>query len=153
MDPAPFRERDLDPNAVSYIVDWAREAPTGEPLRQGIDRFFGYNCQAVAHNYFPTHLWSNDTHIALVAEVSGSADKVKVEKLTYAVDCGIAVHPDQVVAQLQGGGAPAPKMLSRTVSFIFHSSAMVTASGRSTRKPPQSERKSTLVITITRIEI
>jgi hypothetical protein len=27
MDPAPFRERDLDPNAEAYIVEWAREAP------------------------------------------------------------------------------------------------------------------------------
>ncbi|MCZ8096764.1 MAG: hypothetical protein O9345_09850 [Burkholderiaceae bacterium] len=32
MDPAPFRERDLDPKAVAYIVDWAREAPAGVPL-------------------------------------------------------------------------------------------------------------------------
>ncbi len=38
---------------------------TGEPNRQGFDLFFGYNCQGVAHNYYPTHLWSNDTHIAL----------------------------------------------------------------------------------------
>jgi arylsulfatase A len=38
---------------------------TGDPNRQGFDRFFGYNCQAVAHNYYPTHLWSNDTRIAL----------------------------------------------------------------------------------------
>jgi len=44
-----------------------------------------------------------DTHIALVAEVSGKADQVKLEKLTYAVDCGIAVHPDQVIAQIQSG--------------------------------------------------
>ncbi|MGL6109181.1 MAG: hypothetical protein ACRC2B_03680, partial [Rubrivivax sp.] len=29
MDPAPFHERDLDPKAVTYIVDWAREAPAG----------------------------------------------------------------------------------------------------------------------------
>jgi hypothetical protein len=27
MDPAPFRERDLDPSAEAYIVEWAREAP------------------------------------------------------------------------------------------------------------------------------
>jgi arylsulfatase len=33
---------------------------TGDPINQGFDRFFGYNCQAVAHNYYPTHLWSND---------------------------------------------------------------------------------------------
>lgn len=32
MDPAPFRERDLDPKAATYIVDWAREAPSGRPL-------------------------------------------------------------------------------------------------------------------------
>jgi hypothetical protein len=32
LDPAPFRERDLDPNAEEYIVDWGREAPAGVPL-------------------------------------------------------------------------------------------------------------------------
>jgi arylsulfatase A-like enzyme len=38
---------------------------TGDPLRQGFDRFFGYNCQAVAHNYYPTHLWDNDRRLPL----------------------------------------------------------------------------------------
>jgi arylsulfatase A len=38
---------------------------TGDPLKQGIDRFYGYNCQAVAHNYYPTWLWDNDTHIRI----------------------------------------------------------------------------------------
>ena len=33
MDPAPFRERDLDPKADAYVVDWAREAPARVPLR------------------------------------------------------------------------------------------------------------------------
>jgi hypothetical protein len=32
MDPAPFRERDLDDAAAAYIIDWARETPTGPPL-------------------------------------------------------------------------------------------------------------------------
>ena len=32
MDPAPFRERDLDPKATDYIVDWATEAPAGQAL-------------------------------------------------------------------------------------------------------------------------
>jgi hypothetical protein len=36
MDPAPFRERDLDPNAEAYIVDWAREAPARAPLALAI---------------------------------------------------------------------------------------------------------------------
>ncbi|WP_435008697.1 arylsulfatase [Tundrisphaera lichenicola] len=38
---------------------------TGDPLKQGFDRWFGYNCQAVAHNYYPTHLWDNDKSIRL----------------------------------------------------------------------------------------
>jgi hypothetical protein len=32
LDPAPFRERDLDPKASEYIVAWARECPLGQPL-------------------------------------------------------------------------------------------------------------------------
>jgi hypothetical protein len=32
MDPAPFRERDLDPNAEKYIVDWARDTRARPPL-------------------------------------------------------------------------------------------------------------------------
>ena len=35
----------------------------GEPLKQGIDRFYGYNCQSEAHNYYPDHLWDNDRRI------------------------------------------------------------------------------------------
>jgi CO/xanthine dehydrogenase Mo-binding subunit len=44
-----------------------------------------------------------DTYIATVAEVSGSADKVKLEKLTLVADPGQLVHPDQAIAQLEGG--------------------------------------------------
>jgi arylsulfatase A-like enzyme len=38
---------------------------TGDPLKQGFSRWFGYNCQTLAHNYYPTHLWDNDRQIAL----------------------------------------------------------------------------------------
>ncbi len=31
----------------------------GDPTNQGFDVFFGYNCQRIAHNYYPYHLWSN----------------------------------------------------------------------------------------------
>lgn len=36
---------------------------TGEPAKQGVDEFFGYNCQLLAHNYYPDHLWHNDKKI------------------------------------------------------------------------------------------
>ena len=46
---------------------WGLGGPnsSGEPLRQGVDRFFGYNCQAHAHSYYPSYLWSDDARISL----------------------------------------------------------------------------------------
>ncbi|MFO1065032.1 MAG: arylsulfatase [Pirellulales bacterium] len=32
---------------------------TGDPNTKGFDLFFGYNCQAVAHSYYPKHVWRN----------------------------------------------------------------------------------------------
>jgi len=37
----------------------------GDPLKQGFNRFFGYNCQRHAHNYYPTSLWDNDRRLVL----------------------------------------------------------------------------------------
>jgi hypothetical protein len=36
MDPAPIRERDLDPKATDYIVDWADETPRGQQLAMNL---------------------------------------------------------------------------------------------------------------------
>jgi len=33
--------------------------------RQGFDLFYGYLCQRIAHNYYPTHLWRNGEREAL----------------------------------------------------------------------------------------
>lgn len=32
IDPSPFRQRDLDPRAEAFIVDWGRDAPARAPL-------------------------------------------------------------------------------------------------------------------------
>ena len=37
----------------------------GDPNNQGFDEFYGYNCQRMAHNYFPRHLWDNQQKVAL----------------------------------------------------------------------------------------
>ena len=37
----------------------------GDPNNQGFDEFFGYNCQRLAHNYYPYYLWHNDRKIML----------------------------------------------------------------------------------------
>jgi len=36
IDPSPFRERDLDPNAEEFIVGWAREAPRDADLELAV---------------------------------------------------------------------------------------------------------------------
>ncbi len=38
---------------------------TGAPAKKGVDRFFGYNCQRLAHSYFPTYLHDNDQPVLL----------------------------------------------------------------------------------------
>ncbi|GAB6008749.1 arylsulfatase [Dysgonomonas reticulitermitis] len=37
----------------------------GDPDKQNVDDFFGYNCQLLAHNYYPDHLWHNNRRIEL----------------------------------------------------------------------------------------
>ena len=37
----------------------------GDPNKQGFDEFFGYNCQRVAHRYYPEYLWHNDQKVFL----------------------------------------------------------------------------------------
>jgi arylsulfatase A len=38
---------------------------TGAPDKMGFDMFFGYNCQTLAHNYYPDHLWRNRKRVVL----------------------------------------------------------------------------------------
>jgi arylsulfatase len=46
---------------------WGLGSPgsAGDPLNQGFDRFYGYNCQREAHNHYPTHLWDDRVRVAL----------------------------------------------------------------------------------------
>ena len=43
------------------------------------------------------------TVVAMVAEVSVSGAQVKVERIVAAVDCGVAVNPDIIRAQIESG--------------------------------------------------
>jgi len=37
----------------------------GDPVHQGFDLFFGYNCQRYAHRYYPEYLWENKEKVFL----------------------------------------------------------------------------------------
>ena len=49
---------------------------SGRPLNQGFDRFYGYNCQHVAHNLFPTYLWDNEQRVSLNNQELGFNQKL-----------------------------------------------------------------------------
>ncbi|HVX63524.1 MAG TPA: arylsulfatase, partial [Pirellulales bacterium] len=77
---------------------------TGDPLNQGFDRFFGYNCQAVAHNYYPTHLWDNDRRLPLNNPEFSAHQKLPEgadldDPATYARFSGHDFAPDMITEQ------------------------------------------------------
>jgi len=92
-DPFEFR-RGLLTNALRHrgVLELAAEkAGWGTALPPG--RFRGI---AVAFSYA--------SYAAEVAEISIAKDgKVRVHRVVCAIDCGVHVNPDQVVAQMEGG--------------------------------------------------
>ena len=52
---------------------WGLGAPgsVSEPLKMGFNRFYGYNCQRLAHNYYPKFLWDDDQR----QKLEGNANK------------------------------------------------------------------------------
>jgi hypothetical protein len=59
IDPSPFRDKDLDPDAAEFIVDWSKDAPRNTPLALlvHVDRPAGFSNEAdvlrdAVHQYF-----------------------------------------------------------------------------------------------------
>ena len=74
-------------NAAAEKGDWGKPLPPG--VHRGIAQFMGYG-----------------SYSAAVAEVSVSAEgKVKVHRMVLALNCGHAVNPDQIAAQVEGSVA------------------------------------------------
>jgi arylsulfatase A len=70
--------------ATACIGKWGLGGPgsTGEPNRQGFDHFFGYLCQAKAHEYYPPYLWRNTNRVELDGKTY-SHDLIAAEALEY----------------------------------------------------------------------
>jgi arylsulfatase len=60
--------------ATGAIGKWGLGGPgsSGDPDRQGFDHWYGYLCQRVAHNHYPTHLWRNGRREELEGNVWGN---------------------------------------------------------------------------------
>ena len=93
-DPVEFRlahlEGEADQERLAGVLKLATEkagwGSAAEGRSQGV----------AAHKSF-------GSYVAEVVEVSNDDGSIKIEKVTCAVDCGIAVNPDVVKAQMEGG--------------------------------------------------
>ncbi|HSV70889.1 MAG TPA: molybdopterin cofactor-binding domain-containing protein [Methylibium sp.] len=77
--------------AVAARVGWGRPAPAvdGEPVFRGLARTMGHG-----------------SHVAACAEVSvDAAGALKIHRIVAATDCGVAVNPQQIEAQVEGSFA------------------------------------------------
>lgn len=45
---------------------------SGSPAKKGFETFYGYNCQSLAHNYYPDHVWNNDERIELTENLKAN---------------------------------------------------------------------------------
>lgn len=73
-------------NAAADKAGWGKPLPAG--VHRGIAQFMGYA-----------------SYTAAVAEVSVKGEEVKVHRLVLATNCGHAVNPDQIAAQVEGSVA------------------------------------------------
>src|SRR5262249_29595207 len=92
--------------ATGAFGKWGLGGPgsTGEPLKQGFDRFYGYNCQAKAHNYYPSYLWDNDRQVTLNNTNFSAHQKLPAgadadDPASYAQYRGTQYAPDLIMEQ------------------------------------------------------
>ena len=66
---------------------WGLGAPksSGDPMNQGWDEFFGYNCQRQAHTFYPKHLWHNYEKVMLDGKTY-SHDLIQEKALQFIRD-------------------------------------------------------------------
>ena len=91
-DPLEFRRGMLakHPRHLAVLNLAAEKAGWGRPLPKGRGRGIA------VHESF-------NSFVAEVAEVSVKGGEVKVERVVCAVDCGLAINPDVIRAQMEGG--------------------------------------------------
>ena len=72
--------------ATGAMGKWGLGSPenTGDPAKQGIDHFFGYYCQAHAHNHYPEYVWRNGQKVALDGNDGTATGKLHTQDLFEA---------------------------------------------------------------------
>ena len=95
--------------ATGAMGKWGLGPPgsSGDPNKQGFDLFFGYNCQAHAHNFYPTYLWRNDQHVTLNNPAFSAHQKLPPDAdpnnpASYKQYIGSDYAPDRMIDEALG---------------------------------------------------
>ncbi|MBX7132807.1 MAG: molybdopterin-dependent oxidoreductase [Fimbriimonadaceae bacterium] len=113
-DPVEYRLGLISNERLKNVIKLAAEkAGWGKKLAAG--RFQGFGCFAGYGSF-----------IAQVVEISIEGGEVKVHKVTAALDCGIAVNPLSVVAQVQGATTDALSTAIRAAITIENGGVVQT---------------------------
>jgi CO/xanthine dehydrogenase Mo-binding subunit len=92
IDPVELRRLVLSKRSRAVLDLAADKASWGTPLPEGHGRGIAF------------HATWGVTHVAQVAEVSVTNDGlVRVHRVVCAIDCGVVINPDMVVAQMESG--------------------------------------------------
>tara|TARA_B100001057_G_scaffold273444_1_gene273794 strand:- start:18676 stop:20196 length:1521 start_codon:yes stop_codon:yes gene_type:complete len=67
------------------VGKWGLGPPNSNsiPTKMGFDYFYGYNCQRMAHNLYPPHLWENESRDMLDNKVISPKLKLKLGQDPY----------------------------------------------------------------------
>ncbi len=117
-----------DGYATGCFGKWGLGYPgsEGAPENQGFDKFFGFNCQRIAHNYYPYYLWDNrDTvwlkgnegtkkedyamdiiHSEALNFIRSNKNQPFFAFLTYVIPHAELVNPNDSIATMYDGKFP-----------------------------------------------
>jgi len=75
---------------------------SGDPNAQGFDLFYGYNCQRVAHSYYPPHMWRNNEKVIINLRPARGHHRPKPDaEIDFASYIGENYAPDAMNAEVE----------------------------------------------------
>lgn len=101
-----YGDKQMDVKRFSKLLEFARETSDWKK-RKREGKILGFGCD----------YYSVRTPVASIVEVSEQRGRVSIDRVDCFIDCGIAVNPDAIIAQFEGGLLWALSSLTSEITF------------------------------------